>query len=634
MGPKQSSGYTGNILRVDLSRRNISVETTDEIFRRRYLGGAGFISYYLLKELEPGIDPLGPQNKLVFAAGPVTGVPLAGSGRHCVGAKSPRSGTLAKAESGGFWGAELKRAGFDAVIIEGEAKEPLYLWIQDGQAELRNARHLWGTKTKECQEQIRAELGDRLVRVASIGPAGENRVLFACIMNELKDAAARPGLGAVMGSKKLKAIAVRGHQSPSVADPARLKAMARWLADNYMQLARNFHEYGTGGVMERYATMGNLPIDNFRDGEFPPVSGINARALKASGLRVGMEGCYACPIRCKKVVKMDEPAVDPAYGGPEYETLAAFGSTCGVGDLKSICKANELCNAYGLDTISTGVTIAFAMECFQNGLLTGNDTDGLELTFGNAEALLRAVDLIGRRQGIGDLLAEGSAGAARRMGRGAERFAIQVKGVELPMHEPRLKPGMGLLYSVNAYGADHTVGVHDTDFSSPGPSLDGANTFGILEPIPLNDLGPRKVYLAKCLHQWHYLLDSLLLCSFVPYEYGQIVEIAGAVTGWNTSLLEAMRTGERAINIARAFSIREGLTPAHDQLPQRFFQPTTSGPLSKTSLDPAAMEKAKKTYYRMMGWDESTGVPKREKLEELEIAWVAEALARAGIAVP
>jgi len=634
MGRQPSCGYSGNILRVDLSRRQTSVETTDEVLRRRYLGGAGFISYYLLKELEPGIDPLGPQNKLIFAAGPVTGVPLGGSGRHCVGAKSPRSGALAKAEAGGFWGAELKRAGFDAVIIEGEAAEPLYLWIHDGQAELRDAGHLWGQKTKECQELIRAELGDRLVRVASIGPAGENRVLFACIINELKDAAARSGLGAVMGSKKLKAIAVRGHQSPPVADPARVKATARWLADNYMQLARNFHEFGTGAVVERYATSGNLPINNFRDGEFPQAASIGARALKASGLRVGMEGCYACPIRCKKVVQIDNPAVDPAYGGPEYETLAAFGSTCGVGDLKTISKANELCNAYGLDTISCGVTIAFAMECFQNGLLTGKDTDGLELTFGNAEALLRTVELIGRRQGIGDLLAEGSAGAARRIGRGAERFAMQVKGVEVAMHEPRLKPGMGLIYAVNAYGADHTAGFHDTEFSNPGPSLDAANALGILEPIPRDDLGPRKVYLAKCLHQWRYLLDSLLLCSFLPYEYGQIVEILTAVTGWNTSLLEVMRIGERAITMARAFGLREGLTPAHDQLPQRFFQPTTGGPLKEKGIDPAAMESAKRTFYRMMGWDEATGIPRREKLEELEIAWVVQALAKAGVAVP
>lgn len=621
-----TQGYTGNILRVDLSQGKIVVENPDELFYRKYLGGAGFICYYLLKELEPGIDPLGPQNKLIFAAGPVTGTPLAGSGRHCVGAKSPRSGALAKAESGGYWGAEFKRAGFDAVIIEGKAERPVYLWIHDGEAEIRDASHLWGKRTKEAQEAIRAELGDRLVRVALIGPAGEKLVSFACVINDLRDAAARTGMGAVMGSKNLKAIAVRGHKAVAVADPSRLRTVAKWLASSYKQVSR-MGEFGTGAMMGRGVATGNLPIRNFRDGDFEEAANIGADTLKDRGLRIGMETCWACPIACKKVVSITEPYdVDPAYGGPEYESLGSLGSTCGVGDLEAICKANELCNAYSMDTISTGVTIAFAMECFENGLLTLEDTNGIELVFGNAEAMVKLTEMIGERQGIGDLLADGSAKAAQRIGRGAEKFAMQVKGVEVPMHEPRLQQGMGLVYAVNAYGADHTVGFYEF-----GPAGDRYRIFGVLEAPPRDDLGPAKVFLVKNAHQWSYLNDSLVLCSFVPYRHRRTLEIMAAVTGWDTSILEALRIGERAVTMARAFNLREGFTTADDTLPQRYFQPRTSGALSETALDPTAFSEAIHCFYRMMGWDSETGVPTREKLHELELGWVAEKLADSGV---
>lgn len=619
-----SYGYTGSILRVNLSNGSITVENPDELFYRKYLGGAGFVGYYLLKELEPGIDPLGEQNKLIFAAGPITGAPIGGSGRHCVGAKSPRSGALAKAEVGGFWGAELKRAGFDAIIFEGRAQTPVYLWIRDREVEIKDARHLWGKKTKECQEAIQAELGDNLIRVAQIGPAGEKMVSFACVVNDLHDAAARTGMGAVMGSKNLKAIAVRGHTPVSVADPDALKIIAKWLAGNYKQESRNLHEYGTGADMAGGVNTGNLPIRNFRDGDFDDAGKISAEVLKERGFRVKMESCWACPIACKKVVEIKEPYnVDPAYGGPEYESLGSLGSTCGVSDLEAICKANELCNAYSMDTISTGVTIAFAMECFENGLLTLKDTDGIELTFGNAEALVKVTEMIGERKGIGDLLAEGSARAAQKIGRGAEKFAMQVKGVEVPMHEPRYQRGMGIIYAVNAYGADHTVGFYEF-----GPAGERYRPFGVLEVPSREDIGPVKVFLVKNVHLWRYFTDSLLLCSFTPYSYLQGVDIMAAVTGWNTSLTEAVRMGERAVNMARVFNLREGFTAADDTLPKRYFQPRTSGVLSKTALDEKVFGEAVHIFYRMMGWDGNTGVPTGEKLQELELEWVAEELAK------
>ncbi|MBI2847360.1 MAG: aldehyde ferredoxin oxidoreductase family protein [Chloroflexi bacterium] len=621
------NGYTGNILRVDLSQGTTTVEHPDETFYRRYFGGAGFVAYYLLKELSKGIDPLGPENRLIFAAGPITGSPIAGSGRHTVGAKSPRSGALAKAEAGGFWGAELKRSGFDAIVIQGKARKPVYLWIHDGEAEIRDATHLWGKDTRDAQEAIRQELGDRLIRVAQIGPGGERMVRFASVVNDLKDSASRPGMGAVMGSKNLKAVAVRGLKSVPNAEPAKVRALTKWLAENYMQLARGFHDWGTGAGMDQYMAEGNLPIRNFRDGEFEDWAKTTAQALKNTGIRIGMENCWACPLRCKKVVKSEQPyAVDPAYGGPEYETLGSFGSTCGVSDLKAICKANELCNAYSIDTISAGVTIAFAMECFEKGLLTLEDTDGIDLRFGNAKAMLEVLEKIGKREGIGNLLAEGSAIAAKKIGHGAEQLAMHVKGVEIPMHEPRLKQGMGLIYATNAYGADHMVGVHDTFFKSQGPPLELAKSLGILEPIPVDDLGPQKVFLAKTMHLWRHFLDSVVMCTFLPYDYRQMAEIVEAVTGWNTSVLECLRVGERVVTMARTFNMREGITSADDRLPARCFTPTTSGPLSNTAINPKELDKAIHTFYEMMGWDRKTGNPTSDKLKELDVGWVLEKL--------
>jgi aldehyde:ferredoxin oxidoreductase len=610
-------GYNGKILRVNLSESSVSVEATDGLFCRKYIGGAGFVAYFLWKEVRQGIDPLGPDNKLVFALGPVTGVLLPGSGRNCIGAKSPLTGGIAKSEVGEFWGAELKRAGYDAIIVEGRAEKPVYLWIHDGEVSLRDASHLWGQNTKETQQTIRAELGDKRIRVAVIGPAGENLVRYACIMNGLFDAAGRGGLGAVMGSKKLKAIAVRGSKAPPISSPERVKEFRQWLLAN-MQLVRNFHQFGTGAPMVGSEAIGNLPVRNFRDGLFPGVKMINAVTIKDT-IRIGMDTCFACPVRCKKVVKVQEPyPVDPAYGGPEYETLASLGSNCGIDNLKAIAKGNELCGAYSLDTISVGSVIAFAMECFENGLLGIEDTDGIELRFGNDEAMLKMIELIARRQGIGDLLAEGTAKAAQRIGGKAPELAVQVKGLEAAMHEPRVKAGLGLGYMINPHGADHGCNMHDTMYGTE-VQLKEVRPLGILEPLPPNDISPRKVSLFKLVQLKKIVNDSLVLCSFLPYNYEQLANIVAAVTGWDTSVTEQLRVGERILTMARLFNIREGFNAADDRLPLRFFQPTTDGALADKPLDPAKMEMARSYYYTLMGWDASTGIPLPEKLEELGI---------------
>jgi len=313
-------------------------------------------------------------------------------------------------------------------------------------------------------------------------------------------------------------------------------------------------------------------------------------------------------------------AVDPAYGGPEYETLAALGSNCGIDNLKAIAKGNELCNAYSLDTISAGAVIAFAMECFENGLLSIKDTNGIELRFGNDEAMLKMIELIAKREGIGDLLAEGTARAAQRIGKEAQEFAIHVKGLEAGMHEPRLKPGLGLGYMVNPHGADHCCNMHDNMYKREG-QLKELRPLGILEPLPADDISPRKVALFRLVQLKQIVLDSLVLCLFLPYTYQQLADIVTAVTGWDTGVMEQLRVAERILTMARLFNIREGLTAADDTLPQRFFQPKTNGALADKPLDPAKLDRAKSYYYALMGWDARTGTPTPEKLEELDITW-------------
>jgi len=622
-------GYNGKILRVNLTDNSIQIERPDENFYRRYIGGWGFIAYYLLKEVKPGIDPLGPENKLIVAPGVITGAPIPGSGRNAIGAKSPLTGAFGASEGGGYFGAELKHAGFDCIIIEGKAESPVYLWIHDGEAEIRDASYLWGMHIAESQEAIRRELGDRLIRTAQIGPGGENLVRYACVINDLKHSAGRTGMGAVMGSKRLKAIAVRGHSRVKIADTERTLKIAKEMVDRAAAKPRGAGGVewglGTGAWMTAHVLSGNLPTRNFRDGLFENPEAISAQTIKET-VRVKMESCYACPIRCKKVVKVDSPwKVDPVYGGPEYETLAALGSNCGVDNLKAICKANELCQRYTLDTISTGATIAFAMECFEKGLLTERDTGGIKLTFGNAEAMVKMVEMIGERKGIGDLLAEGTRRAAEKIGRGAEKLAVHVKGQEVPMHEPRLKRVLGLGYAVSPTGADHVHNLHDTAYADP-EAWAGVKQLGILDYAPLEDLGVDKIRLLIYNVYWKILDNCLVICSSVPWSYKKKVEILSAVTGWETTSWELMKVGERVLNMARAFNIREGITAEDDWLPERFFHPQTSGPLSKVSVKHDELKEAKRIYYRMMGWDEETGVPTRGKLEELGIGWVAEDL--------
>jgi len=613
-------GYNGKILRVNLSDGSISTEEQDEVFYRRYMGGRGFIAYYLLKEVNPKIDALSPENKLIFATGVITGGRIGGSGRNSAGALSPLTGGYGEAEAGGYWGPEFKRTGYDAIILEGKSEKPVYLWITDKSVEIRDAKNLWGKTTHETEEAIRAELGDRLIKTALIGIGGENLVRTACILNDLSHAYGRTGLGAVMGSKNLKGIAVRGKTPPPIADNEKIKEIIKWTNENY---SKGFQDVGTaGGVMDLNEN-GGLPTRNFREGVFEGAEAISGQTMRDT-IMTGRGTCYACPVKCKRVVKLDEPyKVDPVYGGPEYETIGAFGSCCGVDNLAAISKANELCNAHSLDTIGVGTTIAFAMECFENGLITTKDTDGIELNFGNADAMVKTVDMIAKREGIGDLLAEGVKRASEKIGKGAEEFAMHSKGQEFPMHEPRFKQGMGMGYAVSPTGADHMQSIHD---AGKGEHPGGLLRLGVLKGLPQDDLSAGKVRMFMYQQHWNSFRNCAGLCVFLPYNYNKGAEIVQALTGWDTTTWELLKVGERGTTMARAFNVLSGFTKADDSFPKRIHEPFKDGPIADAKYSKTKLSEAVGVYYDMMGWDKKTGIPTRGKLQELDIEWVADML--------
>ena len=429
-------------------------------------------------------------------------------------------------------------------------------------------------------------------------------------------------MGAVMGSKNLKAVTCRGHQRVSLADPSVVKEIARWIRDNTPITLNGMRDFGTSRLIPALNSSGGLPTRNFQLGSIEGADKVSGQAMKDTIL-VNRRACFACPVQCKREVKVDEPyVVDPRYGGPEYETIAALGTDCDITDLKAIAKGNELVNAYGLDSISCGVAISFAMECFENGLLTQRDTDGIDLRFGNVSAMLQMVEQIALRQGFGNTLAEGVARASKKIGSASEEFAMHIKGQELPMHEPRWKQGMGVGFSMSPTGADHCHNIHDSAYTEMTPSLEMLQGMGILEPMPLDDLSPAKVRVLKYYSEFIHFLNCAVCCYFVMslglVGFDRITQLVRSVTGWDATFFELLKVGERSTNMARVFNLREDFTIQDDDMPQRFFAPHPSGPL-KVALDPEAFQKAKETYYDMMGWP--NGVPSSGKLGELGIEW-------------
>jgi len=576
-------GYTGNILHIDLSSKKYWIENPPENFYRTYWGGRAIGLYYMLKEMKSRTDPLSPDNLLIFAPSVITGTPAPAIPRYTVCAKSPLTGAQGEAEAGGWWGPELKKAGLDALIIKGSSPTPVYLWIKDGRVEIKDANHLWGKDTGTAQKIIRKELTDDKIRITQIGLAGEKLVRFANIVNELKHFNGRNGLGAVMGSKKLKAIAVRGIKPLKIYNQEGIKEIIKQISQRIMDnpLSRDLRELGTPAVIRPFYEAGCLPSYNWTTGYFKEGENLTAETLNKTILKKTV-GCYACPIRCKRVVEINESdiKVDPLYGGPEYETIAALGSICGISDLKYIAKANELCNKY-----------------------------------------------------LGDLLAQGSYLAAQRIGKRATSFIHQVKGQEIPMHDPRVKTGVGLQYALADYGADHMKAPHDPFFKDQDSvGIKEMKGLGILEPVSPTDLSKKKVALFKLMDIYWSLFDLLGVCDFgyVPRSVGtmdELLEIICSTTGWRTTWFELMKVGERSINMARIFNLREGFTSKDDTLPEVFFHNFKNGPLDgQGAINKKDFKKALKLRYELMGWDADTGIPTPAKLIELGLDWLIKEL--------
>ena len=563
-------------------------------------------------------------------------------------AKSPLTGAIGDAQCGGFFPAEMKFAGFDAFIIKGKAAKPVYLWVNDGHYELRDASHLWGKITGEVEAILQEELHDPNIEVAQVGPAGEAGVRFAAIINMSNRANGRTGMGAVMGSKNLKAVVVRGKQGKknyTVANKKGLNDMARYGAKIIPEFGvAGLAKYGTAETTGVQNAVGMLPAYNFNSGVFDGWEKIDGPTMYDTILMgadedkqdlKGRDTCYSCTVRCKRVVEITEGPykVDPHYGGPEYETTSTFGNYCGISDLAAIAYANQLCNQYGMDTISCGATIAWAMECFENGKITIADTGGIELKYGNAEAMVKMTELIARSEGFGQILGMGSAAAAEAIGRGTEAYLITSKKQEAPAHMPQMKRSLAMIYAVNPFGADHQSSEHDPAYEGTIANPDRLGALGLTEAQPVRSLGPEKVRYARLTQYFYSVMDSVNVCQFVfgpdwqlygPQELRDMIE---HVTGWDVTVDELQEVGERRLNMLRAFNAREGIDREQDKLPEKMFKKALKGgPSDGIAVDRAQFEAALDEYYRQNDWDVETGTPTRHKLEALELGWVADQL--------
>jgi aldehyde:ferredoxin oxidoreductase len=628
-------GFAGKILHVDLTSGNITVEQPSEEFYKTYLGGSAMGTYYLFKNTPAGADPLGPENTLTLMISPTTGVSISGNSRITATAKSPETGLIGDSQAGGFFPAELKFSGFDGIVLQGKSPKPVYLWVHDGEAELKDAAHLWGRITGDVEKMIRDELGDPKVEIAQIGPSGENLVHFAAIMNMSNRANGRTGMGAVMGSKNLKAIAVRGHQKVKTADPAAITRLARMAPKRVEENPdmKGLQDFGTASVLNYQNTSGGLPTRNYTSGTFEQAEDLSGENMSETILKEN-DTCYACVVRCKRVVETEykNQHVDPYYGGPEYETLSTFGSYCGISDMNAVSLANQICDKFGLDTIACGATIAFAMDCFEHGYLTLKDTDGIDLRFGNPDGMLAILDKITKREGLGDLLAMGSAYAAKMIGKGAEDLVVAVKNHELPAHMPQVKRSLALIYAVNPFGADHQSSEHDPGYTPDTASynLERMAEVGLTNPMSDRIIDREKVKMALTTEKNYCFMDTATLCQFVYGPAWQVygpkeqAELLQATTGWDWTVDDVQKIGERRLNMLRAFNAREGVGRELDTLPKRIYdEPLKGGASAGVAVTRQEVEEALDMYYEMCGWDVATGKPTRAKLEELGLGWMA-----------
>lgn len=614
-------GYMGKILRVNLSSKSITLEDTNPEVAQNYIGGSGFATKIIYDEVPAEIDPLGPDNKLVFMSGPVTGTRFPTSGRFVVAAKSPLTGIMTTSTSSGFWGVELKKTGHDGIIFEGQSEKPVYLELFEDRVELKDASDIWGKDTYETQKILKERVGKKRARIACIGESGEKMAPIACVMNDEGRAAGRGGVGAVMGSKKLKAILVYGKNKIAVAADDFLKPMVDEIVKGIAEdpFAGFFTKWGTAFSMDMGWGAGDVPAKNWQVGLWDDGKGytkIGGARMADTILKPHGGACYNCPVHCARWVEIPKGRFKYEGPGPEYETLGSFGSMLLIDDLEAISWIGEMCNKYGLDTISTGCTIAWAMEAYEKGAVTKSDTGGVELTWGNVDAVLEIVDQIGRVEGFGALLAQGSRRAASKVGQGSEEYAIQVKGMEVPMHDPRCYFSLAVNYATGMRGACHVQG--------------GSYTVEMAIICPEAGLNYKqgrhdkknKGLAAKVSQDLSAVHNSTAICMFagMALQPSHVGLLLGIVAGQAHNAPTILQAGERIINLQRAFACREGISRKDDTLPLRLVTPLPDGGAAGKAAD---LEFQLNEYYQLRGWNDD-GIPTQERLDWLGLGEIGQ----------
>ncbi|UCG08111.1 MAG: aldehyde ferredoxin oxidoreductase family protein [Desulfobacterales bacterium] len=605
-------GYHGKFLEVDLTSKTTQDLPLSEDFCKKYIGGATMAAALVYERVHPETDPLSPDNPMVMATGPFTGTPIPMVSRYAVAGISPLTGFWGEATSGGVFPFRLKGSGWDGLIVTGKADGPVYLFLNNGRAEIRDASALWGEDSYETQNIIKADLSDDKVSVACIGPAGEKQIRYACIMNDKGRAAGRCGMGALMGSKNLKAVAVAGNKRPAFADAGKVGELAKQAIKdiNGNLVAVAFREYGTLMYMDMGMTLGDTPAKYFTKSVFP-VGDVTGQALRQR-YSVANYACRGCPIGCGRDLKQYKPGLD--VDGPEYETTVAFGPLCMNTNFDSIIEANHLCNVHGIDTISAGVSVAYAIYLYEQGALT-KDRVGFELKWGDDEAILKLIEMIVNQKGIGELLSRGTLAMARELDRD-DGEAAQIKGLEVPMHDGRAFHGLAVSYATGPRGACHLKG----DYYN----VDLGNMVLEYMILPSDRLvSEGKGEPAAKFQSFKDLFDALTLCKFAPLQVPQLCEMLNALTGWEFSPEDLLKAGDRSVNIKRAVSSKFGLTREHDTIPKICRDALDEGTTAGIQPD---LETMLKEYYQYRGWDWETGKPTKEKLIDLGLNQAAEDL--------
>jgi aldehyde:ferredoxin oxidoreductase len=616
-------GYTGNVLTVDLTAGEVGCLDLAEEICRNYVGGAGIAARLFMDRYREAFDPLAPENPLIVMTGPLCGTRLPSVPRFVVCGRSPLTGVWGESNVGGFFGPELKFAGFDGIVVEGKAASPVYLYIEDGRAEIRDASHLWGKDTYTVVDELSGALqeeGKRKAQVFTIGPAGERGVRFASITNNKHHHAGRTGMGAVMGSKNLKAIAIRGTGKVEVADTEAFNAIRKDLLSRMKEniIIAGMREGGTNSGMDAGILMGDVPIQNYSRGEWDEgYEALNAITYTEKIL-VGNKSCYACPVGCKREIEVTEGPYKTNRGpGPEYETVGSFGMMCLNPSIESVAKINEICNSYGIDTITAGSTMAFAIECFENGLITAEDTGGIELRWGATDAIVQMAELMGKREGFGAVLAEGSARAAEHIGKGAEAFLTTVRNMEAPMHDPRAAHGMGLSYATSVRGACHTISLNEglEHGMSYFPELD-------LEGPWEEQSSEGKAFLTMKAQNIGAITNSAAIVCHLPgmtFFFNDVTAMLNSTTGLGWTMDDLMEAGDRIWNLRRSIGNLFGSTKEDDRLPARLTAPAADGPAMDSVPD---MDLMLREFYELRELD-AGGRPSRERLEKLGLTKIA-----------